>query len=418
MFEPPHQLNAVYLVGGAVRDKLLGRATVDMDFVVVGETTESMLNAGFLPVGADFPVYLHPTTKEEYALARTERKSGRGYAGFVTDANSTVSLEEDLARRDLTVNSMAMDAKGQLIDPFNGQQDLKNKVLKHTTAAFQEDPVRVLRVARFLARFGPEWKIHPDTQALMQVMRDKGELDYLVAERVWKEMEKALMEKHPHLFFETLCDLGLFPELIAMHNIPQPKQHHPEGDVFIHTMLVLKRAADLDFDLPTRFAALTHDFGKPVAYAQHGKLHGHEKLGVEPIKAFGDRYRVPKKLVNLGCLMAEFHTKCHKITELKAASIQGLIVDSLNAIKQPQRFLQFLQACVCDSQGRGPMLEDREYRQADIAMSYLSALQSLDAKKVVQDAITKGLKGKALGEALRLAQIDCIREIKKTLSQT
>jgi tRNA nucleotidyltransferase (CCA-adding enzyme) len=416
VFTKPDELTEVYLVGGAVRDLLLQRSSDDLDFVVVGESADKMKSLGYLPVGADFPVFLHPQTKDEYALARTERKSGHGYAGFETHADENVSLEEDLARRDLTINSMAMDESGHIFDPFNGQKDLQARLLKHTTKAFEEDPVRVLRVARFLARFGPTWSIHPDTKALMQKMQLAGELEHLVAERVWKEMERALMEPYPYLFFETLVELGLFPELNAMHGVPQPKQHHPEGDVFIHTMLVLQRAADLQFDLATRFAALCHDFGKPVAFKKQSNLHGHEALGLAPIADFCERYKVPKKLAKIAQLTAEYHTHCHRINDLKPASIQRLLIENFDALKQPMRFRQFLNACLCDSQGRGPTLVNKPYHQADIALSYLSCLESLDAKRVVRDAIAAGKKGKDLGEALRLAQIASVASCDKEKS--
>ena len=219
--------------------------------MVIGETPSTMESLGFLPIGSDFPVYLHPKTKEEYALGRTERKSGKGYTGFVVDASPSVTLEEDLARRDLTINSMALDENGKIIDPFNGQHDLQNKILRHTTHAFVEDPVRVLRIARFLARYGSDWQIHPSTYALMRELKNKGELNHLVPERVWLETEKALSEKHPELYFQALDGLGIFPEIEQMKNVPQPANHHPEGDVFVHTMLVLRRAADLNFNLET-----------------------------------------------------------------------------------------------------------------------------------------------------------------------
>lgn len=409
IFAQSKELSQVYLVGGAVRDKLLRIDSSDNDFVVVGETVENMLALGYLPVGADFPVFLHPKTKDEYALARTERKVGVGYAGFVTEADTSVSLEQDLARRDLTINSIAMNSTGQLIDPYHGQQDLKQKILRHTTEAFAEDPVRVLRVARFLARFGPEWSIHPSTIALIKSMHEAGELQHLVAERVWKEMEKALMEPYPSLFFETLIEFDLFPELQAMQNVPQPKQHHPEGDVFIHTMLVLQRAADLNFDLPTRFAALTHDFGKPVAFEQQGNLHGHEALGVSVIEEFCERLRIPNKLKAIGTLMSENHTKCHKIRELKPATVHRFMIEKMNALKQPERFVQFVNACVCDSQGRGPTMVTKPYPQAEIARRYLTALQAMDSKQIIKEAISIGKSGVELGEYLRIAQIECLR---------
>ncbi len=409
-FNAPKELSQVYLVGGAVRDKLLGRACHDRDFVVVGESEQKMLSLGFLAVGDDFPVFLHASSKEEYALARTERKTGKGYRGFSADARQEITIEEDLARRDLTINSMAMDANGKIIDPFDGQKDLVKKVLKHTTAAFCEDPVRVLRLARFYARLGPEWHIDDATKKLMSDMHKNGELSHLVAERVWKETERALMEPYPHLFFETLIEFDLFPELLKMRGVPQPAKHHPEGDVYVHTMLVVQRAADLNLDLATRFAALTHDFGKPVAYEQFGKLHGHEKLGIEVIEGFCQRLKIPKKLADIAKLTSDNHTHCHKINELSPKTIHAFLIDKMNALKQEKRFLQFLDACACDSQGRGPTLVNKPYFQADIAMSYLSSLKLLDAKKVVQHALDNGKSGKQISEALRTAEIDNIRQ--------
>lgn len=409
-FTAPKELSQVYLVGGAVRDKLLGRECQDRDFVVVGESKQKMLGLGFIPVGDDFPVFLHPASKEEYALARTERKTGKGYRGFSADARQDITIEEDLARRDLTINSMAMDASGKVIDPFNGQKDLINKTLKHTTEAFSEDPVRVLRLARFYARLGPEWKIDDSTKQLMNDMHQDGELDQLVAERVWKETERALMEPFPHLFFETLIDFGIFPELAAMRGVPQPVSHHPEGDVFVHTMLVVRRAAELKLDLATRFAALTHDFGKPPAYNKLGNLNEHEQIGIEVIERFCQRLKIPNKLTDIAKLTSENHTFCHKISQLNGKQIQAFLIDSMNALKQEKRFLQFLDACVCDAQGRGPTRVNKPYVQADIALSYLSVLKTLDTKKVVQEAINSGKSGKEISEALRVAELHVITE--------
>ena len=403
------QLENVYLVGGAVRDSLLGHRSHDLDYVVVGETTDTMAALGFQSVGSDFPVFLHPHTKDEYALARTERKSGKGYTGFTVDASTSVTLEEDLARRDLTINSMAMDANGQIIDPYNGQTDLKNKTLKHTTAAFAEDPVRVLRVARFLARFGDEWTIHPDTCALMKKLRDNGELTHLVPERVWKETEKALAEKYPHLFFEALNGLGIFPEVEIMAGVPQPETHHPEGDVHTHTMLVVKRAADLNFDVETRFAALTHDFGKAHCYQKRGNLLGHEQEGVAIIEAFCERLKVPNHFKALATLTSDNHTRCHTLFELTPKTVHKLIVENMNALKHPTRFKQFLQACLCDAQGRGDTFVNRAYPQLLLAESLLDALTQLDTKAVVRQALSQGKKGPDIGGAVREAQIKTIR---------
>ncbi|MFT4731287.1 MAG: tRNA nucleotidyltransferase (CCA-adding enzyme) [Gammaproteobacteria bacterium] len=416
LFDAPKELQRVYLVGGAVRDKLLGVESHDRDFVVVGESTEKMQNLGFQSVGDDFPVYLHPKTKEEYALARTERKTGSGYRGFAADASTNITLEDDLARRDLTINSMAMDKHGRIFDPYNGQKDLTNKVLKHTTDSFAEDPVRVLRVARFYARLGPQWHIDESTKLLMRDMYNNGELTHLVAERVYKETERALMEPYPHLFFETLIDFGIFPELANMRGVPQPFKHHPEGDVFVHTMLVVQRAADLNFDLPTRFAALTHDFGKPVAFDKYGKLFQHEQLGIEAIEAFSQRLKVPKKLTEIAKLMSENHTQCHKIRELTPEKLHTFLIDNMNAVKNEARFLQFLNACLCDAQGRGLTMVNNPYPQLEIAKSYLRSLQGLDAKQIVKNAIAKGIIGKQISDEIRIAEIDNIRVHQVVLS--
>lgn len=402
-------LKQVYLVGGAVRDKLLNIQSKDNDYVVIGETPEVMEALGFLPIGSDFPVFLHPHTKEEYALGRTERKSGKGYTGFVVDASPNVTLEEDLARRDLTINSMALDENGTVIDPFNGQDDLKNKVLRHTTHAFVEDPVRVLRIARFLARYGSEWSIHPSTTALMQELKNKGELEHLVPERVWLETEKALGEKHPELYFQALDGLGIFPEIEQMKSTPQPANHHPEGDVFVHTMLVLRRAADLNFNLETRFAALTHDFGKALSYKKQGNLRGHEREGVAVVEAFCERLKVPNRFRDIGVLTSDNHTLCHTLEQLRPQTIHKLIVTNLNALVHPERFIAFTQACQCDAQGRGETLVDKPYPQAAKLRAIHNELQKMDKKQIVQDALKSGKKGPEIGETVKQAEIDCIK---------
>ena len=404
-----NRLENVYLVGGAVRDSLLGHESKDKDYVVVGATTQTMTSLGFQSVGSDFPVFLHPETKDEYALARTERKNGKGYTGFAVDASTSVTLDEDLARRDLTINSMALDANGLVIDPFNGQADLKNKVLRHTTEAFAEDPVRVLRVARFLARYGEEWTIHPDTYALMKQLRDNGELTHLVSERVWKETEKALGEKYPQLFFEALNGLGIFPEIEAMVGVPQPENHHPEGDVYTHTMLVVKRSADLDFDVETRFAALTHDFGKAYCHQERGNLIGHEQAGIAVIEAFCERLKVPNRFKTLATLTSDNHTRCHKLFELTPKKLHKLIIENMNGLEHPQRFQQFLRACLCDAQGRGETFVNRAYPQLLLAQSLLNALTQLDKKAVVQLAISQGKRGPDIGGAVREAEIKSLR---------
>lgn len=419
---PIKMLNNVYLVGGAVRDMFLNKSSIDKDYVVVGSTFKQMIALGFKPIGKDFPVFLHPKTKEEYALARTERKTGPGYTGFAVDASESITLEEDLARRDLTINSMAMNVDGDIIDPYNGQHDLKNKILKHTTNAFSEDPLRVLRLARFRARYGYDWSIHKSTSDLVKQIKQSGELDFLVAERVWKETEKALLEDNPQLYFETLNELGvlqsLFPELFDMHDVPQPAMHHPEGDVFKHTMLVLKRSADLGYGLETRFAALTHDFGKAINFKELGHLRGHELRGVAVIESFCERLRIPNKLKNLAKLTSELHLKCHRIAELKPTTLQKMLIVQLNALKNPELFNQFIDACQCDAQGRGPTLVNKPYPSADQARFIVSKLEKLDAKKIVSDAQKKGKTGSELGDALRIAQIECIKQAKILFTET
>ena len=389
-------LKNVYLVGGAVRDKLLNIASKDNDYVVIGETPSTMESLGFLPIGSDFPVYLHPKTKEEYALGRTERKSGKGYTGFVVDASPSVTLEEDLARRDLTINSMALDENGKIIDPFNGQHDLQNKILRHTTHAF-------------LARYGSDWQIHPSTYALMRELKNKGELNHLVPERVWLETEKALSEKHPELYFQALDGLGIFPEIEQMKNVPQPANHHPEGDVFVHTMLVLRRAADLNFNLETRFAALTHDFGKALSYKIRGNLRGHEREGVAVVESFCNRLKVPNRFRDIGVLTSDNHTLCHTIDQLRPQTIHKLIVTNLNGLVHPERFLAFTQACQCDAQGRGETLVNKPYPQAIKLRAIHSKLQQMDKKHIVQEALKSGKKGPEIGEAVKLAEINCIK---------
>ncbi|MDT0595728.1 multifunctional CCA addition/repair protein [Glaciecola petra] len=405
-----------YLVGGAVRDELLGIASQDKDYVVVGASAKHMLDQGYLAVGKDFPVFLHPKSKHEYALARIERKIDKGYTGFSVEAGAQVSLEDDLARRDLTINAIAKDENGSLIDPFNGQNDLNNKILRHVTDAFSEDPVRVLRIARFRARYGKNWQIHPDTHELIKQIKAKGELEYLVPERIWKETEKALNEQQAHVFFETLEELDvldvLFPELAVMRNIPQPPEHHPEGDVFVHTLLVLKRACDLGFSAATRFAALCHDFGKPISHAKQGNLHNHEEAGVPIVEAFCERLRIPNKLKDLGMLTSKNHLLSHRIFELQAKTLYRMIIEDFSAVKQPERFLQFLQACQCDAQGRGETLVNRPYPQRDFGEYLLAELQKFDAKSAVQEAIEKGKNGPLIGDWVRQRTIACIKVAK------
>ncbi|WP_100656925.1 multifunctional CCA addition/repair protein [Alteromonas flava] len=409
-FSIPAELNGhVYLVGGAVRDKLLGRKPKDNDYVVVGKTPEQMEALGFIAVGADFPVFLHPQTKQEFALARTERKQGRGYKGFIVDANANVTLEQDLARRDLTINAMAMTLDGVLIDPFGGSNDLQQKLLRHTTLAFVEDPVRVLRIARFYARFGDDWTIHGSTQNLIANMQQSGELEFLVAERVWAETEKALSEPHPHLYFYALKGLGIFPEIEAMQGVEQPAEYHPEGDVLTHTMLALTRAAELECDTQTRFAVLMHDFGKSVCFERNGDLHGHEAAGLEPIKAFCQRWRVPNKFRELACLTSQWHTHCHRITQLKPQTLYKFLILGMDAVRQPLRFEQFLMACQCDAQGRGPSARTKPYQQAEFARQLVQHLAQFDHANAAKKAIAAGLEGARIGESVRRDELEYLK---------
>jgi len=399
-----------YLVGGYVRDHLLELEPHDRDYVVMGETSSSMLSRGFIQVGKDFPVFLHPETRDEYALARTEKKNGQGSSAFDCDLDN-VSLEEDLARRDLTINAMALMSDQSIIDPFDGQSDLKKRCLRHTTKAFAEDPLRVLRVARFLARFGPTWHIHPETERLMRTIRDSGELTHLSADRIWKETHKALQEPYAHLYFETLKGFGVFPELESMIGIPQPPNHHPEGDVFTHALLSLERAVSLDHDTPTRFSALFHDIGKPESYKCNGNLHGHEKTGVPLLIALCERLPVPKKYKELAIITCEYHTHCHRIAEMKANRLFHFLVRGTDALRKPERFKQFIDACQCDAQGRGVTHRERPYPQRNIANTYLTALSGVDREGIVKKAMADGVKGVEIGLRIEMAYRRALRNV-------
>ncbi len=370
-----------YVVGGAVRDRLLGLPVVDRDHVVVGATPDAMLAQGYRPVGRDFPVFLHPQTHEEYALARTERKSGQGYKGFTVYAAPDVTLEEDLLRRDLTINAMAEEADGTLIDPHGGQRDLAIRVFRHVGAAFVEDPVRILRVARFAARFG-DFSVAPETQSLMRQMVDNGEVDALVPERVWQEMARGLMEARPSRMFAVLRDCGaltrLFPEIDRLFGVPQPPEHHPEVDTGIHVMLVVDWAASQAYDLPVRFAALVHDLGKGVTPPEHWpKHHSHEAKSVELVHALCERVRVPADCRELAVAVARDHGNVHRALELRPATVLELLERS-DALRRPDRFEQFLLACECDFHGR-PGYESRPYPAADYLREALRVVQEVDA---------------------------------------
>jgi tRNA nucleotidyltransferase (CCA-adding enzyme) len=376
-----------YLVGGAVRDKLLGLAVKDRDWVVVGATPQAMLDAGFRQVGKGFPVFLHPETAEEYALARTERKVAPGHTGFEIHAAEDVTLEEDLQRRDLTINAIAQDETGKLIDPYGGETDCHSKKLRHVSAAFSEDPLRVLRVARFAARFAHlGFTVAEETMTLMQNMVAGGELDTLVGERVWTELERALTEPSPQAFVGVLRECHalevILPEVNALFGVPQPSKYHPEVDTGVHTMMCLEQARKLTSDSAVLYATLVHDVGKAITDPDKWPSHyGHESLGLKPLAAIHARLPVPKEHAALANLVCEHHTKLHRITELKPSTLLKLL-ESLDAIRRPERLDKFLLACEADARGRTG-LEERDYPQRQYLLKALQAATSIDAGAVV-----------------------------------
>jgi len=405
-----------YLVGGAVRDMLLGREVVDRDFVVVGSTPEEMVATGFAQVGADFPVFLHPETGEEFALARRERKTGEGYLGFTSEFGVDVTLEEDLARRDLTVNSMALDTsdtwKDTVVDPFGGQEDLRNKVLRHTSNAFAEDPVRVLRLARFRARLGPEWTVAPETVALVSQMAKKGVLKELTAERVWKEMSRALMEPHARLFFDTLLETDalhvVFPEVYKLKTALEARRWHPEGDAFEHTMLVLTAAVKFGYDLETRFAALVHDFGKGLTpRAVLPKHYGHEFTGVAVAESFANRLTVPSKMRDRAMKTTRFHMHMHKLDTLNPKTFVKMF-EEMGAFNDPAVVDLLVRVGEADDRGR------LGSENADVA--HLQKLKTLfDVAKAVSfaDVFPKGeTNGNKIKEGMRRARVKAVAESK------
>ncbi len=397
----------VYLVGGAVRDEQLGLPVKERDWCVVGATPEEMKQAGYKPVGKDFPVFLHPETGEEYALARTERKTAAGYHGFEFHADPGVTIEDDLGRRDLTVNAIAQDADGNLVDPYGGITDIRNRILRHVSDAFVEDPVRVLRVARFAARFTSlGFAIAPETMALMRSITVSGEIDALVPDRVWKETELALAGANVRVFFETLRECGaleiLFPEVDALFGVPQPAQWHPEVDTGLHVMMVLDQAEKLSPDLEVRFAALVHDLGKGKTPRHNLPSHpGHERRGVKLIRRLAERLPVPNACRDLGILVSDYHTHCHRAFELRAATILKLL-EATDAFRRPRRFEQFLVACEADARGRAG-LEDRNYTQTDLLRGALAAAAAVDSATIAQRH-----EGKAIGEAIRRERLSAI----------
>ena len=402
----------IYLVGGYVRDKLLGLETKDRDWVVVGSTPEEMLKLDYRQVGKDFPVFLHPKTNEEYALARTERKTAPGYSGFSFHAAPDVTLEEDLIRRDLTINAIALSDDEQLIDPFNGQADLKAKLLRHVSSAFTEDPVRILRVARFAARFADlGFTIADETQHLMSDMVKSGEVDALVPERVWQETMRALTEKTPSRYFEVLRDCGallkLFPEIDQLWGVPQPEKHHPEIDTGVHTMMVLTQAAKLSDDPKVRFAALVHDLGKGITPKEEWPKHiEHESRGVPLVEALCDRYRIPNDYRELAIIVTKYHLHYHRAAELRDDTFLKTL-EALDAFRRPERFELFLLACEADSRGRTGY-EEQHFDQPEIYRTVFNAAKSIEAKELV----ARGLKGKAIKEELANQRILAIKTIR------
>ena len=399
----------IYRVGGCVRDRLLGLPVTDNDWVVVGATPEEMIAAGFKPVGKDFPVFLHPETKEEYALARTERKTGPGYTGFAFHASPEVTLEDDLARRDLTINAMAETEDGEIIDPYGGLRDLERRLLRHVSPAFVEDPVRILRVARFAARFRPlGFRIADETLTLMQRMVDNGEVDALVPERVWQETVRALGEKMPQVFFEVLRECGalarLFPEIDRLFGVPQNPEHHPEIDTGVHTLLVLEQAARLSPEPVVRFAALVHDVGKgltpPALWPKHPD---HEARGVPLVADICTRYKVPKAFRDLAVLVTRYHLHYHRAAELAPGELCELF-EALDAFRRPERFEHFLLACEADSRGR-PGYEHADFEQPRLLRTAFAAADRIRGG----DLVREGLRGPALAEELRRHREAAIR---------
>ena len=400
----------VYMVGGCVRDRLLGRAVHDRDWLVVGATPEQMLAQGYTPVGRDFPVFLHPQTHEEYALARTERKSGRGYHGFVVHSSPDVTLEEDLARRDLTINSIAAPADWTgdtaVFDPFHGVRDLHARQLRHVTDAFREDPVRILRVARFAARF-TDFSVAPETLRLMRAMVAAGEVRHLVAERVWQELARGLMEAQPSRMLEVLRDCGalavLLPEVARLWGVPQRAEYHPEVDTGAHLLLVLDMAARLQAPLAVRFACLTHDLGKGTTAAHVLPRHlGHEGRSAQLLKGLAQRLRVPSDCRDLADVVAREHGNIHRSLDLGAAALLRLY-ERCDALRQPERFAQALLACECVARGRLG-LQEQPYPQRAHLWQGLQALLAMPTAPVAQAAAARGLQGADIGRAVAQAR--------------
>ena len=404
----------VYLVGGAVRDRLLGRPVHERDWVVVGARPEELERDGFEPVGREFPVFLHPRTHEEYALARVERKVGPGYRGFTTQFAPDVTLEDDLRRRDLTINAMAETPSGEIIDPYGGRRDLEARLLRHVSDAFVEDPVRILRVARFAARYAElGFRVAEETRVLMERMTASGEVDALVPERVWKETERALGEPRPDVFFETLRSCGalqkIFPELAALYGIPQPPRWHPEVDTGVHVMLVVRYAAKIGAPKSVRFAALMHDLGKALSPAERWPSHrGHEEAGVPLIIDLCDRLKVPNEFRELAILTARHHASVHRAAELTPTTLLKLL-ETVDAFRRPERFGELLTACESDARGRAG-LESQAYPQRE----YLLRARDAAAAVALTDDERRELKGPFLGERIREKRLAAVTSVKET----
>lgn len=398
-----------FLVGGAVRDKLLGLPVSDRDWVVVGATPEQMIELGYQAVGKDFPVFIDKESGEEYALARTERKTARGYQGFQFNTAPDITLEQDLARRDITINAMAEDDDGTLIDPFNGKQDLLDGVIRHVSDAFAEDPVRVLRVARFAARF--DFTIADETQALMRAMVENGEVDALVPERVWAETSKALNTNAPQVFIRTLRECGalasILPEIDRLYGVPQTAKYHPEIDCGIHTEMVMEQVSKLSDDPLVRFAALVHDLGKAITPEDILPSHkGHEKGGLPLIKALCQRLRVPRKYQALALAVAEYHLHMHKMAQLRPGTVLNML-EKTRSLNDPERARQVALCCLADARGRTGF-EDRDYPQADLFLAYQQAAMAVDAGAIASELDS----GPAIQDAIRQARIAAIRQLK------
>jgi tRNA nucleotidyltransferase (CCA-adding enzyme) len=408
----------VYLVGGAVRDGLLGRPVHDRDYVVVGATHEEMIEKGFTQVGAAFPVYLHPETKEEYALARTERKIGDGHKGFETFFSPDVTLEEDLSRRDLTINAMAKDMlTGEIIDPFNGKHDLENMILRHTTSAFMDDPLRILRLFRFKAQLGNSWSVDHETYRL--AYNNRYRLAEISPERKWKEMEKALHGRNFMDYAYHLAQFGELPELDALRGVQQPEEHHPEGDAFIHTLLCLEQADKFKTDPWVKFAVLCHDFGKAITFRKYGNLLGHEEAGLEPVRTLCERIRVPNEYRDIALYVTEQHTRVHCIIgrngqkNAKPRSVMKIFEAAGNVTSQKTciKVTALADACFCDAKGRGPKKAMLEYPQGHLLLDAFRAVSQLDTKSISSAMLEKGKSGVDIGEAIRVARIDAIRNV-------